>query len=134
MSNRAPSRSFEEQYELVMQCRTSGLSDYQWCLAHDINPGTFYNWVRRLRKRACNIPNAAGCNSYAPGTAPDVVKLEIIPEADVKNPEYTVPYRPVSDMQSSIEIKTETTQIRIGNNADPVLLKTVLDWIGGGVC
>ena len=46
-------RTADEQYQLIMECRNSGLSDYQWCTEHDINPGTFYNWVKRLRKKAC---------------------------------------------------------------------------------
>ena len=43
--------SAEEQYKLIIECRQSGLSDQQWCLNHDIKPGTFYNWVKRLRQR-----------------------------------------------------------------------------------
>ncbi|MCI8580598.1 MAG: transposase [Dorea sp.] len=46
-------RTADEQYQLIMEYRSSGLSDYQWCTEHNINPGTFYNWVKRLRKRAC---------------------------------------------------------------------------------
>ena len=54
---RAPRVPVEEQYRLIMECRKSGLSDYQWCLNNDINPGTFYNWVKRLRKNGCgDIP------------------------------------------------------------------------------
>ena len=41
----------EEQYRLIMECRQSGLTDHQWCVEHDIKPGTFYNWVRRLRQK-----------------------------------------------------------------------------------
>ncbi|WP_418700229.1 IS66 family insertion sequence element accessory protein TnpA, partial [Barnesiella intestinihominis] len=29
-----------------MECRQSGLTDHQWCVEHDIKPGTFYNWVK----------------------------------------------------------------------------------------
>lgn len=47
---RKPRIPAKEQYQLIMQCRQSGLSDHQWCLEHDIHPGTFYNWVRRLRQ------------------------------------------------------------------------------------
>lgn len=36
----------EEQYRLIMECRQSGLTDHQWCVEHDINLGTFYNWVK----------------------------------------------------------------------------------------
>ena len=49
---RAPRVPVEEQYRLIMECRKSGLSDHQWCLNNDINPGTFYNWVKRLRKNS----------------------------------------------------------------------------------
>ena len=48
MSNKAHRRSAAEQYELIMECRSSGMSDHQWCVAHDINPGTFYNWVKSI--------------------------------------------------------------------------------------
>ena len=58
---RSPRKSADEQYALIMECRSSGLSDQQWCMQHDINPGTFYNWVKRLRKKACyEIPAATG--------------------------------------------------------------------------
>lgn len=55
--------SAEEQYKLIMECRQRGLSDQQWCLDHDIKPGTFYNWVNRLRKKGCcDIPVPSGCS------------------------------------------------------------------------
>lgn len=38
----------DEQFRLIMECRASGLTDHEWCLRNDINPGTFYNWVKRL--------------------------------------------------------------------------------------
>lgn len=59
-----------------MECRTSGLTDHEWCLQHDIKPGTFYNWVKRLRKAGCpETPNAAG-NHHSPRQQ-DVVKIEL---------------------------------------------------------
>ena len=78
-------RTADEQYQLIMECRSSGLSDYQWCTEHNINPGTFYNWVKRLRKKACyDIPSATGRGGYKPALKPDVVKLEVI--SDHQNP------------------------------------------------
>lgn len=44
---------YDKIYELVMQCRKSGLSDRQWCLDNDIVPSTFYYRGRRLWQRAC---------------------------------------------------------------------------------
>ena len=43
----------DEQYRLIMECRASGLTDHEWCLQNDIKPGTFYNWVKRLRQKGC---------------------------------------------------------------------------------
>ena len=54
----------EERFELVMECRASGLSDYQWCQEKGINPGTFYNWIARFRKKGYpNIPEPTGRTS-----------------------------------------------------------------------
>ena len=36
MSDKAQRRTAAEQYGLIMECRSSGMSDHQWC-AHDIN-------------------------------------------------------------------------------------------------
>ena len=30
----------EDQIKLIMECRQSGLSDYQWCEQNGIHPGT----------------------------------------------------------------------------------------------
>ena len=49
----------DEQFRLIMECRASGLTDHEWCLQNDIKPGTFYNWVKRLRQKGCReIPDA----------------------------------------------------------------------------
>ena len=56
----------EEQYRLIMKCRQSGLTDHQWCVKHDIKPGTFYNWVKRLRQKGCvDLPASTGEYSCA---------------------------------------------------------------------
>ena len=39
-----------------MECRQSGLSDYQWCQRQEINVDTFYNWGNKLRKAGYTIP------------------------------------------------------------------------------
>ena len=57
----------EEQYRLIMECRQSGLTDHQWCVEHDIKPGTFYNWVKRLRQKGCvDLPASTGRSYRAP--------------------------------------------------------------------
>ena len=74
---RAPRVPVEEQYRLIMECRKSGLSDHQWCLNNDINPGTFYNWVKRLRKNGCgDIPEKNQLSTYEQSHQ-EVVKIEM---------------------------------------------------------
>lgn len=50
--------SAAQQLKLVMECRRSGKTDAQWCIENGIRPATFYNWVSRLRKRGCDIPES----------------------------------------------------------------------------
>lgn len=55
-----------EQIKLIMECRRSGLSDYQWCQNQGIHPGTFYNWVSKLRKAGYTIPDSESRVSVLP--------------------------------------------------------------------
>ena len=46
----------EEQLKLINECRTSGMTDIDWCREHGIAVSTFYYWVKQLRKEAAQIP------------------------------------------------------------------------------
>jgi transposase-like protein len=136
----AKRKSADEQYELIMECRNSGLSDYQWCQEHDINPGTFYNWVKRLRRKACyDIPPATGRGSYKASAKQEVVKLEVIDSYDSIKP---VPACSKDTLiiadnlmpQSTIEISFGAAVIKISNAIDPSLLAQVLKSVGGASC
>lgn len=48
--------SDQQWFELIQQCRTSGLSDRQWCLQNGVSLSTFYYHIKALRKKACEIP------------------------------------------------------------------------------
>ena len=66
----------EEQYRLIMEGRQSGLTDHQWCVEHDIKPGTFYNWVKMIRQKGCmDMPASTGRN-YNASESQEVVRLE----------------------------------------------------------
>lgn len=75
---RSPRVPVEEQYRLIMEHRKRGLSDHQWCLNNDINPGTFYNWVK---KRLCqnNCYDITERNQLADrkNAQQEVVKIEM---------------------------------------------------------
>jgi transposase-like protein len=73
---RAPSIPASEKYRLVMDCRQSGLSDHQWCTMNGIKPGTFYNWIKRLRQKGVtDIAPPAGRNTYEPTPKQEVERL-----------------------------------------------------------
>lgn len=126
-------RTADEQYQLIIECRSSGLSDYQWCTEHNINPGTFYNWVKRLRKKACyDIPSATGRGDYKPALKQDVVKLEVIPDhQSTAIPVVGSTVLPLEGTSPAIEIMLGTVSIKISNDVDLKLLSQVLKTVTG---
>ena len=122
--------SANEQYRLIMECRNSGLSDYQWCKEHDIIPGTFYNWVKRLRQKGCqDIPAAAGRSMCETSNKNEVVQIAF--QKDKCSPVQSSTQM-ISDNQfqavshSAIELSVGNANIRIPNGTDPILLEQTL--------
>ncbi len=56
---RQPRRIDKEWLELIQQCRTSTMSDKDWCDLHHIQRSSFYYHIRRFRDSACAIPEAS---------------------------------------------------------------------------
>ena len=133
-------RTADEQYRLTMECRTSGLRDVQWTNEHGIKPGTFYNWVKRLRKKSCyDIPPATGRGGYKPSEQQDVVKLEIVdqPVLHEETPQLLSVLPDHTDtncMEATAEIKLGSALIRISNGIDPALLAQIIRSVGGASC
>ena len=116
---RVPRVPVEEQYRLIMECRKSGLSDHQWCLNNDINPGTFYNWVKRLRKNGCGDILEKNQMSTYEHSHQEVVKIEMnsisVPTEIDKNTD-----------TAAMELTIGNMNLRISNETDPLLLaKTI---------
>lgn len=123
----------DEQIKLIMECRQSGLSDYQWCQKQGINPGTFYNWVSKLRKADYTIPNSESKVSGVP-VSQEVVKLDLV-ERGISTPavmEQNVSH-PVSSDSSCIaaEIECGSIRIRLFNGADASVIQNTFQCIGG---
>lgn len=116
---RSPRVPAEEQYRLIMECRKSGLSDHQWCLNNDINPGTFYNWVSRLRKsNSVDIPDKNPVSAYVPADQEVVkIKMNLLSASNAIDK---------STDASVMELVIGNTGLRIPNGTDPMLLaKTI---------
>lgn len=128
----------DQQYQLIMECRTSGLSDYQWCKEQGIQPGTFYNWVSRLRKKACyEIPESL--SKAEPAPVQEVVRLNFKSEEKqsdsmlLVSPALERPPRSL-EITAMIEISLGNATIRIANGAEPATLDRVLSLVKGAVC
>ena len=57
--------------ELISQCRSSGLTDRQWCIQNGIPTSTFYYHVKALRKKACEIPETSVAATQKQEVGPD---------------------------------------------------------------
>ena len=133
---RKPQVPAEEQYRLIMECRQSGLSDYRWCNENDICPGTFYNWVTRLRKKGCEIPEPVGIESFLPTPQQEVVRVDIIPESPCIDPSpRSLPCPDVNTVLSaSMTLKIGDASLMITNDANPALLSQVIQILQGSSC
>ena len=81
--SRAPRRSQEEWIQLIMECRNSGMTDRTWCEQHGILVSSFYNAVKRLRKKACDIPYVSNKKPYAldlTAQKQEAVQIDLYPE------------------------------------------------------
>lgn len=132
---RAKRRTEQEQYDMIMECRQSGLSDHQWCLEHDINPGTFYNWVRRFRKQACEFPAPAGKDRFQ-AVHQKVVKMEIIPDhpSDFFEQPSMEDSVEITKPVAAMELQIGKAVLRISNQTDPRLLEQTLKLLGAFSC
>lgn len=127
----------DEQLKLITECRQSGLSDYQWCRMHDIQPATFYNWISRFRKRGITIPESCDTGAAIGYPTQEVVKLELLPEQETvpANAKYNacILANKTTTDSPAFEIQTSNATIRFYNGAAPCLIETVMNCLMGGV-
>ena len=112
MPKKNPRRTDKEWLDLIQECRSSGLSDNCWCQEHHIHTSNFYYQIRRLRQKACEIPEPV--HSSFSG------KQEVVP----------LSFEEPAVCPSSVQLKTDTIpdsvikityhsfQIEISNAAD----------------
>lgn len=117
-------------YDIIQQCRTSGKSDYQWLLEHDIKSSTFYYHVKRLRKKACEIPVTSRELSK-----PEV--QEVVPvffekeEAAVSDPSTTAAFTQAPGDQAAIRLQIHGVSIEISNCASQAVIQNTLSALQG---
>ena len=79
MSARQIKRSDEEWEELIRRCKSSGLSDHQWCDENHISISSFYRRLRKLRNRKelGTMPEALAVPAESHEVIPLVARDEI---------------------------------------------------------
>ena len=124
----------DEQLKLIMECRSSGLSDYQWCESKGINPGTFYNWVSKLRKLGITVPDSESKHLGTP-VHQEVVKVDLVPKpvpsTTITEQNTSIPTIPATDASVAMEIVTDNATFRFFNNTNQELIRTTLQCLGG---
>lgn len=111
MAQRNPRRTDEEWLSLIHECRSSGLSDKCWCEEHHIHTSNFYYQIRRLRKKACTIPEPV--HSTVSGKQ-EIIQLAF--EEEVPCPPVS-PVVPETSSDTAVRIAYHGFQIEITNAA-----------------
>lgn len=122
----------EEQVRLIIECRQSGLSDYQWCEQNGIHPGNFYNWVSKLRKQGYTFPESAAKSNSVPNVQ-EVVKVDLIQlqEPSLKMKQNVTLLESSDTPAVAAELLIGGITLRLFNGADEKLVQNTLRCIGG---
>ena len=99
--------------EIVRECRSSGQTVAAWCADHEINPKTYYYWLRRVRAAAYEaLPSLSSQDSpIVPVNFP--VSTAGIASGDVSS-------------SSDIIIRIGTVTLEIRNHASATLIENTL--------
>ena len=122
----------DDQIRLIMECRQSGLSDYQWCKQNGIHPGNFYNWVSKLRKRGYSFPDSEAKSNAVPNIQ-EVVKIDLIqPQDSSLKVDHNVSLVEQTDSSTvAAELPVGGVTLRLFNGADEKLIQSTLRCLGG---
>ena len=122
----------DDQIRLIMECRKSGLSDYQWCKQNGIHPGNFYNWVSKLRKQGYSFPDSEAKSNAVPNIQ-EVVKVDLIqPQDSSLKVEHNVSLIEQTDPPTvAAELLVGGATLRLFNGADEKLIQSTLRCLGG---
>jgi hypothetical protein len=99
--------------EIIHECHSSEQTVSAWCSEHDINPKSYYYWLKRVRTAACEaLPSLdAGNNSIVPVNIP--VHTAGIDPAD-------------QESSSGIVLRFGSTTLELRNNASATLIENTL--------
>lgn len=117
---RSNRKSDNEWLDVIQECRTSGLSDTSWCRKNNIPSSSFYSAIKRLRQKACTIPEPH-----------DEIRNEIQEVVPVSFNDPVTTYRAPATLESSvdssaIQIVVNDYKIQISNSCAKETIKNTL--------
>jgi transposase-like protein len=99
--------------EIIRECRSSGQTVSAWCAGHDINPKSYYYWLKRVRTAACEaLPAISAGNS-------PIVSIDIPIEPIVARSEK-------QEASADILLRLGSVTLELRNNASAVLIENTL--------
>ena len=131
MVQKRSNRTDQEWMDLIKECRSSGLTDKDWCDRHGITRSNFYYHLKKLRKQACEIPEASSSGKIS--LRQEVVPVEIR-DNDIPLPAVAsdlTPHFPDPSTGTVICIRFRNVEIEIRNGADNDVIRNTLSAVGG---
>ena len=120
-------RTDQEWLDIIYECRSSGLTDKAWCEQHQIDPSSFYNHIRKLRRKSYDIPKPTFT-----GNSQD--RQEVVPLL-VQDDEETLPVCEVTPdkqswnggkVQPAVRLRIRHIKVEILNGADSSVINDTL--------
>jgi hypothetical protein len=99
--------------EKILECRKSGQTVSAWCAEHNVNPKSYYYWLKRVRLAACEALPVIG-DDYQPIVP---VKLPVPPkESDLGK----------QQSSAAIILHFGSVLVELRNGASPILIENTL--------
>ena len=118
------SESDRHWYDIIQQCRTSGLCDNQWLQENNIKSATFYYHVKQLRKKACDLPVSTG-RSNRHNEVQEVVPI-ILDEPKIISTPLLAEIAMASDTTMAVRLTVNGISVEFSNSATQDVIKNTL--------
>ena len=127
---KAKFKTDQEWLDVIQTCRTSGMTDKDWCLSNGISQTSLYRHINRLRKKDYAIPDH-GQVHLDKGHEVVPVELDRLTEPDQKyvrlSPEVRSDADSISEIASSgVHVTAGKFRIDIDNDANTSVLQDTL--------
>ena len=116
-------RTSGEWADIIRQCKSSGLSDYQWCTEHGISTTSFYRNLKKIHDTSILELPAEMPSGMVPAQIQEVVPLRVIDD----RPERSRP----ADMRENVFVPAAKLQvngmmIELCADAEPSFISSIL--------